>query len=150
MLRSALPAVCDATDLRVWLHTVRLSCDMEVREIPWSESREWSFRVAEDLKRYTKRRIVVRDKESKKPLIEELCGAHALVTHGSIAAVEAVVMGCPVFVDRSSAAALMGLCDLERIESPLYPQRERWLQALAYSQFNEAELCDGTLWRLLE
>lgn len=25
-----------------------------------------------------------------------------------------------------------------------------WLNALAYSQFDEAELVDGTLWRLLQ
>ena len=113
-------------------------------------SRNWSFEIADSLKRYTKRPIVVRDKESKKPLDEELADAHALVTHGSIAAVEAVVMGCPVFVHHTSAAAFMGLTDLSLIEAPIYPNRERWLHSLAYSQFNEAELCDGTLWGLIE
>jgi len=60
-----------------------------------------------------------------------------------------VVMGCPVFVDPDSAASLVGLTDLARIEQPIFPDREPWLRALSYSQFNEAELVDGTLWRLL-
>ena len=120
-----------------------LSDYWDLRGLP----RDWSHRTAEQLKRYTNRPIIVRDKESKKPLGKELEGAHALVTHGSIAAVEAVVMGCPVFVDRSSAAALVGLTDLSLIEAPIYPDRERWLHSLAYCQFNEAELCNGTLWR---
>jgi hypothetical protein len=110
----------------------------------------WSQRTAEQLARYTSRRIVIRDKESKTPLDIELADAHALVTHGSIAAVEAAIMGSPVFVDRSAAAALVGLTDFDLIESPVYPERQQWLHSLAYCQFRESELIDGTLWRLLE
>jgi hypothetical protein len=102
-----------------------------------------------ELGKYTKRRCVLRDKESKVPIEEELANAHALVTHGSIAAIEAVVLGCPVFVDKESAAAMVGLTDLSQIEAPVYPERQAWLHSLAYHQFNETELVDGTLWRLL-
>jgi hypothetical protein len=35
------------------------------------------------------------------------------------------------------------------IEKPVYPDRQAWVNALAYSQFNESELVDGTLWRLI-
>ena len=113
---------------------------------------DWSFKIAEQLKYYTNRKIVVRDKESKTPLDQELLGSHGLVTHGSIAAVEAIVMGYPVFVDRSSAAALVGITDFKLIEHPIFPSdatRQRWLNSLAYCQFTEKELCDGTLWRLI-
>jgi hypothetical protein len=79
----------------------------------------------------------------------DLEGAHALVTHGSIAAVEAVILGCPVFVHPDSAAALVGRTDLKMIEHPLMPDRTKWLHSLAYSQFNERELVDGTLWSLM-
>jgi hypothetical protein len=58
-------------------------------------------------------------------------------------------MGCPVFVHPDSAASLVGRTDLTDIETPLYPDREPWVRSLAYSQFNEAELCNGDLWRLL-
>jgi hypothetical protein len=44
---------------------------------------------------------------------------------------------------------LVGKSDLREIESPIYPDREPWLHSLAYSQYDERELCDGTLWRLI-
>lgn len=102
------------------------------------------------LAKITDRQIVIRDKETKRPLQADLKNAHALVAHGSIAAVEAVVCGCPVYVDGSSAAALVGHTDLKKIEHPIYPDREPWCHSLAYSQFNETELLDGALWRLIQ
>jgi hypothetical protein len=112
----------------------------------------WTERTLAQLKQFTDRPIVVRDKEMQRfgrKLHEDLRGAHCLVTHGSNAAVEAVIMGCPVVVHPDSAAALVGLTDLSQVEQPVYPDREPWLRSLAYSQFNERELVDGTLWRLL-
>lgn len=112
----------------------------------------WTERTVAALKALTDRPIIVREKEEQRSgtkLHDHLRGAHCLVTHGSNAAVEAVIMGCPVFVDRSSAAALVGRTDLAQIENPLYPDRRAWLHSLAYCQFNENELVDGTLWRLL-
>jgi hypothetical protein len=67
----------------------------------------------------------------------------------SIAAVESVVLGTPVFVNPCSATALVGHTDLAKIESPVYRERQPWLNSLAYCQWNEAELVDGTLWRML-
>lgn len=113
----------------------------------------WTERTIAALKGLTDRPIVTRDKEMQRfgrKLHEDLRGAHAMVTHGSNAAVEAAIMGCPVFVDGSSAAALVGQTDLSKIEAPIYPEREPWLYSLAYSQWNELELVDGTLWRLIE
>lgn len=98
----------------------------------------------------TDRKIVVRDKECRRPLQVDLDGAHCLVSHGSIAAVESVILGCPVFVHSDSAASLVGLTDLSKIETPIYPDREPWLRSLAYSQWNELELVDGTLWQQLQ
>lgn len=112
----------------------------------------WTERTVAALKQLTDRPIVQRDKEMQRfgrKLHEDLKGAHCLVTHGSNAAVEAVIMGCPVFVHPDSAAALVGRCNLVRIEEPIYPDRQPWLNSLAYSQFNEAELVDGTLWDLI-
>jgi hypothetical protein len=109
--------------------------------------RGWTIRTVAHLGTLTDRPIIVRDKESKVPLWDQLRGAHALVTHGSIAAIEAVVMGCPVFVHPFSAARLVGQTDVTLIDNPVYPDRERWLWSLAYSQWSEVELCDGTLWR---
>lgn len=110
---------------------------------------EWTKRTVELLRAITRRPIRIRDKESKTPLYEDLKNAHCLVAHGSIAAVESVVMGCPVFVEPISAAALVGSTDLGQVESPVYPDRVKWLHSLAYCQFHEQELVDGTLWRLI-
>lgn len=110
----------------------------------------WVEKIAEELKEITNRRVVIRNKESKISLQEELTDAHILVAHGSNAAIEAVVMGCPVCVHPSSAASLVGITDIKEIEHPIFPDREAWLRSLAYSQFTEREMCDGTLWRLLQ
>lgn len=111
---------------------------------------DWSHRIADWIRRNTKRPIVVRHKESQRPLFDEIKDAHCLVAHGSIAAVEAVIMGCPVFVDKESAAALVGKVGFNDIENPVYPERQPWLNSLAYHQFNELELVNGTLWKLLQ
>jgi hypothetical protein len=109
----------------------------------------WTERTLRRLARITNRQVVTRDKESKRPLQEDLNGAHSLVSHGSVAAVESVICGCPVVVDASSAAALVGLTNLEQIENPVYPDRQPWLNSLAYNQFNEQELVDGTIWKFI-
>lgn len=110
----------------------------------------WTDETVDALARVTDRPLMIRGKESKRPLGEDLKGAHALVAHASNAAVEAVIMGCPVFVHPDSAAALVGKTDLKQIESPVYPDRQPWLNSLSYSQFSEAELVNGVLWRLLQ
>lgn len=109
----------------------------------------WLERTKRELERITDRPIVIRDKASTRPLRADLEGAHCLVAHGSIAAVEAVILGYPVIVHPDSAAALVGT-ELEALERPNYPDREPWVSSLAYSQFTEAEILDGTAWRLVE
>jgi hypothetical protein len=111
---------------------------------------DWSQQMHERLKQQTDRPIFVRHKESKLPLSAELQDAHCLVTHGSIAAVEAAIMGCPVFVDQESAASHVGVVGFDDIEHPVYPERQLWLNSLAYSNFSEREMLDGTVWKLMD
>lgn len=111
------------------------------------EIKGWGDRTIRALSRLTDRQLVIRDKETKRPLQADLAGAYCMVAHGSIAAVESIFCGCPVVVDKSSAAALVGVVGLERLEHVRYPDRGPWVNALAYSQFNETELVDGTLWQ---
>lgn len=110
----------------------------------------WTEKTVKQLKLLTKRRIIVREKLCDRPLQMDLLNAHCLVAHGTIAAVEAVICGCPVFVHQDSAASLVGLTDMSKIEAPIYPERQPWLNSLAYSQWDERELTDGTLFRMLE
>lgn len=112
----------------------------------------WTERTIATLKMKTDRKIVRRNKEMQRfgrKLHEDLKGAHCLVAHGSNAAVESVIMGCPVLVHPDSAASLVGKTDLSEIEAPVYPDRMPWCHSLAYSQFNESEIVDGTLWKLI-
>lgn len=111
---------------------------------------DWLPDTLHHLSLVTDRQLIIRDKESRRPLQADLDGAHCLVAHGSIAAVESVILGCPVVVDRSSAAALVGLTDLGQIEKPIYPERDAWVRSLSYSQWNENELVDGSLFRMLQ
>lgn len=110
----------------------------------------WTDATIRYLSKVSDRQVVVRQKDSKRPLQADLEGAHCIVANGSIAGVEAVICGCPIFDNPESAAALVGLTDLSKIETPIYPDREPWCHALAYSQFSEPELIDGTLWRFME
>ena len=114
----------------------------------WLEP-NWIQQTVNVLKQYTDRPITVRHHQSTLSLKEEIKDAHCLVTHGSVAAVEAVVWGCPVFVSDMSAAKLVGLTDFSKIETPVYPERQPWLSSLAYCQYHEQELLDGTLWQLI-
>lgn len=110
----------------------------------------WTDETIRYLAKHSDRQIVIRHKDSSRPLQADLEGAHCVVVNGSMAGVEAAILGCPVFDCPENAASLVGISDLSKIESPVYPDRQPWLNALAYSQFNEQELVDGTLWRLMQ
>jgi hypothetical protein len=77
---------------------------------------------------------------------------HCLVTFSSIAAVEAVSLGKPAIVLGPSAAAPVTSSQLKDIENPYIPtmdEVEAWLANLAYHQFTEVEMRDGTAWSIL-
>jgi hypothetical protein len=113
----------------------------------------WLDVTLAELARYSDRPVIIREKKGStplQPLAEALADAHALITHSSNVAVEAVVLGTPVFVSDASAARPVGLSDLSLIETPARPPRKPWLAHLAYSQFSFEEMKSGEVWRLLE
>ena len=76
---------------------------------------------------------------------------HALVTHGSNAAVEAIMAGVPVVIRSEGACAAEPMAELalENLFRPHFPsdrERLQWLADLAYLQFSLAEISDGTMW----
>jgi hypothetical protein len=78
---------------------------------------------------------------------------HCMVTYNSIAAVEALILGKPVFTMGPNAAEPLANTDLKRLENPLMPVVDRVRDLccnLAYGQFTPAEMIDGTAWRLLQ
>lgn len=113
--------------------------------------KHWLQNTVDELKKYSDRPIVIREKPEElryqdwanKPLYEDLKNAWALVTWRSNTAVEAALLGIPVFTDAETGAAPIGLQDLSKIESPVYPEREPWCWSLAYGQFSRKELLTG-------
>jgi hypothetical protein len=105
--------------------------------------RGWMDDIQNEIRRYTDR--VIRIKKEKSPPLAEYChGAHAVVTFGSVAGVEASIMGYPVF--SGPVCPTLPLCAgaIADIESPReydMDARKAWLNSLSYAQWTPEELC---------
>lgn len=119
----------------------------------------WIKQTVDELQKHTDRPIVVRqraplriDRIQTDTLAHALQDAHALVTFNSNAAVESVLQGVPVFTLAPNAAQPVASQDLAQIETPYYPDQDKlyaWASSLAYSQFHNTELQNGTAIRML-
>lgn len=114
---------------------------------------------------YSNRQVVYRPKPSCKnsrplpgtvyspkeqDLARVLRDCHAVVTHHSNVAVDALVAGVPVFCWHGVAAPL-GSQDLTKIKTPQYPDnRAQWLNDVSYTQFSVPEMAQGVAWRHLK
>ncbi len=121
---------------------------------------EWLHTTVETIKQYTDRPVEIRQRNPSRQtrvsnsLESALTDVHAVVTFNSIAATESILAGVPAFVLAPSNAALpVANTDLAKINTPWYPdqnQLELWLSHLAYCQFSNAELANGTALRILQ
>jgi len=110
----------------------------------------WTGRAVEALRRHTDRPIIVRRKNVRRHLAEDLRDAWAVVTFTSSAAIEALLAGIPAFCTGRCAASPMGLAELGQIEHPRYPEdRERWAAGLAAAQWSIDEIAAGVAWHAL-
>lgn len=80
--------------------------------------------------------------------------AYALVTHGSHAAIDAILAGVPAVVLGDGAAKPVASTDLLDLkdECPPYPDKEtrfRWLSAIGWWQWTVPEMVEGAMWRFL-
>lgn len=78
--------------------------------------------------------------------------AHVLVTHGSNACFEAVVLGVPCIILGDAVAKPISSTSLEDVESPLMvspSHRWQWLANLAYCQWTLPEFASGEAWSFL-
>lgn len=121
-----------------------------------------------NLRKYTNRPIVVRthpgDKKSvyysrdlighnvtlsvNNSLIDDLSNAWATIVYNSSPSVASIIEGIPTFVldpIHSQCASVANL-DLSRIESPMMPDRELWIQRLAQCHWNDEDLRSGRTW----
>ena len=121
--------------------------------------KEWIENTVNTIKANTDRPIVIREKLSRRERSStdtmEMAlerDVHCLVTYNSIAATEAVLLGKPAFTLGPNAAHSVSSNDLAQIDTPYYPtldEVEAWAAHLSYCQFSEAEMMNGTAWRIL-
>jgi hypothetical protein len=120
---------------------------------------QWIEQTVAEIKRYTDRPIVIREKRPRADRLKEdtmeqalADNIHCLVTYNSVAACEAVMLGKPAITLGPNAAGVLCSQSLSEIENPRVPsldEREMWLRHLSYCQFNFEEMSDGTAWRIL-
>ena len=114
----------------------------------------WKYDVERELKKYTDKKIVFREKANKKvrtSLVEELNNEdyYCLVNINSNAATEAIWCGIPVITLDKHITNPVSSNKLSDIENLQRPHLARWLCALSYSQFTMDELYDGTAFRCI-
>lgn len=120
---------------------------------------EWLTNVQEEIRQHTDREIVVRLKQGRATRVNDDTMEMALaddifclVTFSSIAAGEALLLGKPAITLGPNAAAALCSQSLSEIENPKIPsldEVEAWCRHISYCQFTEAEMRDGTAWRIL-
>lgn len=119
----------------------------------------WVDQTITELRKHTDREIVVRMKQPRevRATVDTMEMAlqqdiHAMVTFNSIAAVEALICGKPVFTMGPNAAQPLANTDLAKIETPLRPDTDQvyaLLKCLAYHQFTVQEMNSGFAWEVL-
>lgn len=120
---------------------------------------QWMEETIAGIKKFSDRPIVIRLKGSRRDRTAndtmEMAlsqDVHCLVTYNSIAATEALLLGKPAITLGPNAAQPLCKRSLAYVESPYVPptdELEAWAAHLAYAQFSEAEMKDGTAWRIL-
>jgi hypothetical protein len=112
------------------------------------DSDEWLSSTLATLRENTDRPIFVRKKPDAEftgiAFDEEMKDCFALVCRSSNAAVDALLLGVPVFTTHDCAASILGGCLLENIETPVYPDRNQWAWNLAAAQWTLEEMRNGT------
>lgn len=124
----------------------------------------WERWAIAKIREYSDRPIIYRPKPSWKtarpiegtlysgphvrPIEKDLVNCHAVVTHHSNVAVDALVDGIPALCWAGVAAPLcsQNFQDLEAMPLPSIETRMQWMADLAYTQWSVAEIRDGKAW----
>ena len=120
---------------------------------------EWLQQTQDEIKRHTDRPVVIRIKQDRAARVNDNTmemalaqDVHCLVTFSSIAAGEALLLGKPAITLGPNAAAALCSQSLSEIENPKIPTLDEvaaWARHIAYCQFTEEEMRDGTAWEIL-
>jgi hypothetical protein len=121
---------------------------------------QWLTNVLAEIHARTDREVVIRRKPGRTARTTDDSMAHALnqdihclITFSSIAAGEALLNGKPAITLGPNAAAALCSQTLDAINDPYIPtldEVEAWAAHIAYCQFNETEMRNGTAWRILQ
>lgn len=145
-------------------------CTQHIKSQQWINmpaANKWLADVVNQIRTYTDRHIVIRPhprcpilitetefKNVSKDIPKKINGTYddynfhyehawAVVNWSSNPAVEAVRNGIPVFVGPSSLAWDVGNHSFETINNPLMPDRQQWLNDLAYTEWTVEEIAQG-------
>jgi len=120
---------------------------------------EWLANVQAEIKQYSDRPVVIRTKQNRSTRVNDDTmemaldrDVHCLVTFSSIAAGEALLYGKPAITLGPNAAAPLcsqSISAIENLKIPTLDEVQAWARHLAYCQFTEVEMRDGTAWRIL-
>ena len=120
---------------------------------------QWLQQVQDEIRQHTDRPVVIRLKQGRATRVNDDTiemaldqDVHCLVTFSSIAAGEALLWGKPAITLGPNAAAALCSNSISEIETPKIPtldEVDAWARHIAYCQFSEPEMRDGTAWRIL-
>jgi hypothetical protein len=120
---------------------------------------QWIKETTEKIKIYSNLPIEVRVKGSRSERNHGYSiysafdsGVYATVSFNSIASLESVLYGIPAFVSVPCAASPLASTDLSMLKNLYRPSQEtmtKQCRTLAYGQFTQEELANGTAWKIL-
>jgi hypothetical protein len=120
----------------------------------------WVAETTEKIKTYSNLPIEVRVKGARSYRNLEYSiydafdsGVYATVAMNSIAALESVLYGIPAFVSVPCAATPLACNDLSQLANPYRPSDDLIRQQsynIAYGQFTQEELLNGTAWKITQ
>lgn len=79
-----------------------------------------------------------------------LQNAHAVINYNSNPAIESVLAGVPVYVDKSSLCWPVGNEIGGDIVNPKTPDRSKWLNEISYCEWFEDEIAQGIPWQRIK
>lgn len=133
----------------------------------WAEGfkpEAWERQAARQLRLATSRKILYRPKpnwsgatiipgtfyQRNVELKDNLANCHAVVTHHSNIAVDAILAGIPAFSEQG-VASVMSCKEISSIDMPtMSMNREQWAADIAWCQFTMAEMETGLPWAHLK
>lgn len=105
----------------------------------------WIDNTVKAIKSQTNKEILLRFKDSKTPLMQDLQDVYCVVTYQSTMAIEAILNGIPVYCDKSSSSAPVSNTNLNFSETyfPTNIEIENWVINLLANQFTTEEMNSG-------